>query len=165
MFLDSVDGSWRYDASTGDVTRLAGELVSDRSPLLINVSCESSLECFVEVDSGDGLTPADWIRASDLTSGSAFAAPDLTRIVIHCYHSNELTYFDLSSGIRVELGEVDIDPYRGVFWVPDSPWIVGFGGQPGGGLIAINVQTAEQLELDMPFGDVFEGFLVAAPPA
>ena len=99
-----------------------------------------------------------------MTSGSVFVAPDLTGIVVHYYDSNELTYFDLSSGTRRELGEIEMDPYRGVVWVPDSPWIVGVGGSPGG-LTAVNVQTAEQLELDLPPGGLFEPKLVAASPA
>jgi hypothetical protein len=168
LFLDSVDGSWRYDASTGEATRLAGELVSDRSPLLITVSCESNLDCRVEVDVGDGPTAVDGLRASEVTNGSMFVAPDLTAILAHNYETNDFTYFDLSSGTRVELGEIDIDPYAGVVWVPDSPWIIGLAGPRVGGLVsltAVNVQTAEQLELVTPYRSIAGTIFVAAPPA
>jgi hypothetical protein len=168
LFLDSVDGSWRYDASTDDVTRLAGTFVSDRSPLLITVSCESSLECRVDVDLEDGLTPTHESLADSVTDGSVFVAPDLTHVLVHHYDSNEFEYFDLSSGTRLELGEIGIDPGAGVVWVPDSPWVVGVANPRLGGrvwLIAVNAQTAEQLEFDTGYRSIIGSILVLGPPA
>jgi hypothetical protein len=167
VYLDSADGSWRYDASTGDVARLPGRLVGDQlGPMM--VSCESTLECEVLVDLGDGPTPIDPLRADDVTDAFVSVAPDLSGALVHSYSDwpdpSPWIYVDLSSGTRVDLGDLKI---RVVMWLPVSQWIVGLGESTASParLIAVNVQTAEQRQLNMPPLDMvfLETILVVTP--
>ena len=57
---------------------------------------------------------------------------------------------DLDTGDRVEFGELPIEPYLGIVWVPDTPWLIAVGDRASRELVAVNTSTAAILELDLP---------------
>ena len=159
LYLDGPGGSSVFDTVTGEVTELNGQIIETNSDAVLLLSCDPTLECQVSIDTGTGMAPTTALTSADVTNGALHIAPDFTNALVHSYTDDdrvELTYIDLVTGNRSEL-QWQIDPYRGVVWVPDTPWVVGVGvadtpdEQFGfGDLTAMNTDTGAIVELRLP---------------
>ena len=167
LYLDSVDGSWRLDTSDDTVTELPGRIVSQTATPLVMVTCQATFECDVLVDFGDGPTMLEGVTAEFVDRGAIHVAPNQREALLHVYGDQgvEFTYLDLITGSATDLGELPIEPYFGVVWIEGSRWIIGRNeGESGSRWEAVNTETMEQIELDLPFGSgqVFGTVLVVA---
>ena len=152
VYLGSPDGSFRYEASTGEVTELAGSVISDPSALLVMVSCGADLECHIDVDRGDGPERVEWLGDAVMLDGSVHVAPDQSGLLVHSYadFGIEFWYVDLVNGSTTELGMVPLAPYAGIAWVPDSSWVVGEDDRDRSRWVALNVETGAQVTMPLP---------------
>ena len=150
VYLEGPGGSWIFDTVTSSVTALNGEIIETNSDAVVLLSCESTLECQVSIDTGAGLAPTSALTAADVADRGLHIAPDFTRALVHHYldYGVEFTYVDLDTGDRVELGQLSIDAYRGIIWIPDTPWIIAAVDDED--LIAVNIETGAVVEFDLP---------------
>jgi hypothetical protein len=167
LILGSVDGSFRYDTTTGATTRMPGAVVGFEPGFVVTASCEESLQCDVLVDRGSGPEDVDWLNASDVFDGSIDVSPDLSGALLHVYSQRgaaEFTFIDLDTGSRVDLGNLRIDPYRGVVWVEGSRWII---GRDESSNMALAIDTGTGTHIDLEFGKsgiTPQSFMVFIPP-
>jgi hypothetical protein len=154
LILESPDGSFRFDIAMGSIVRMPGAVVAFEPGLVITSSCDESLPCDVLVDRGSGAEVVDWPSASELFNSGATespidVSPDLSGALFHVYGQSgaEYTFIDLHTGSRVDLGDLEIDPYLGVVWVEGSRWIIGQLEGYHRGDLAIDTQTGAQVEL------------------
>lgn len=164
LILESPDGSFRHDTVTGATVRMPGAIVAFGPGLVITASCEESLQCDVLVDRGSGAQVVDWLSASDEFDGLIDLSPDLTGALLHVYSQfgAEHIFIDLTTGSRVDLGRLPIDPYRGVVWVEGSRWIIG-QDQSSNLALAINTATGTQVDLVLPSHINFPSVLAFIP--
>lgn len=132
------------------------------------VTCQATFECGVLVDFGDGPTVLEGVTAEFVDRGAIHVAPNQREALLHIYGDQgiEFTYLDMTTGALTELGELPIEPYPGVLWIEGSRWIIGrTEGESGSRWVAVNTETMEQIELDLPFrsGQVFGTAMVLAP--
>lgn len=167
LILGSPDGSWRYDTATRVTVRIPGAVVAFKPGLVITTSCEESLQCEVRLDRGEGAEVVDWLSASDEFDGPIDVSPDLSRALLHVYTQSgaEFTFVDLHTGSRVDLGHLPMDPYRGVVWIESSGWIIGSDLGSPDALLAINTETATQVDLDLPPSGIGSESFMAFIPA
>ena len=168
LILDTVDGSWRYDTTTGETVRMPGRVVAFARGLVVTASCDESLECDVLVDRGNGPEVVDWLAASELFNGSIDLSPDLSGALVHVYGDEgvEFSYIDLRTGSRVDLGDLGIDPYLGVVWVEGSRWIIGQNESSPYVEVAIDTETGTQVDLELPARSIgSEAFIMAFVPS
>jgi hypothetical protein len=151
LILDSPDGSWRYDTDTGVAVRMPGPVLAFAPGFVITSSCDESLQCELLLDQGNGPEVVDWLSASDEFDDPIDVSPDGSGALLHTdtQGNREFTYIDLHTGSRVDLGNLPIDPDRGVVWVEGSRWII---GQNDGSnrTFAINTETGTQVDLALP---------------
>ena len=157
LYLDGPGESWVFDTITSSVTALNGEIINTNSEAVVLLSCDSTLECQVRIDTGTRLAPIPALTAADLTSGEVQIAPDLTAAFVHRGGQDgfeitafEFTYIDLETGDRFELGELPIEPDPGIIWVPNTSWLIAVGDRASRELVAVNTSTGSILELDLP---------------
>jgi hypothetical protein len=165
LILESPDGSFRYDTATGVAVRMPGAVLAFEPGFVLTSSCDDSLQCEVRLDQGSGPEVVDWLSASDMFDGSIDLSPDLSGALLHTYTQEgaEFTFIDLQTGSSVDLGNLRIDPYRGVVWVEGSPWII--GQDEGSNMrFAIDTDTATQVELELPRRVTSGSFLAFIPP-
>jgi hypothetical protein len=70
---------------------------------------------------------------------------------------------DLHTGSRVDLGNLPIDPYRGVVWVEGSPSIIG-QNETSNIALAIDTEIGTQVDLALPSPITSRSFLAFIPP-
>lgn len=155
VYVSGGGAMWRYDTETETSVPFA-ILGPPRGDQMVVVSCRPTLVCEAAVETESGLEPVPGLLSTDLGNGSLLLSPHRQQAVVSDYGSGGqpvVTHIDLVTGERTDLGRGSwIDPFMGAVWPSDGGWIVGRVSENGRRLFAIEVETFEEVLIELPDG-------------
>ncbi|MGI9605135.1 MAG: hypothetical protein ACR2P0_03255 [Acidimicrobiales bacterium] len=154
LLLQSVDGSWFYDAATGEAVRSPDTILAIGPELLLTSSCYPDLTCEVFADHGTGPRVVKGFDTFSSFGSMPFVSPDGTQALLQTFHERgpESSIVDLRTGETVDLGSLRLEPYLGFVWITDAPWFIGRDQTSRNHLVAVNTETGGQVEIDLDQG-------------
>lgn len=152
LFLEGPYSSWVFDTATSAISDLGGMFIDSESGAIVVLSCDSISDCRVSIDTGQGLSPTEALTVADVAEGEVRINEAMSGALIQRWSSEfqdayEVTYVDLETRERVELGVLPIDEYAELMWLPETPWILASTTLREVDLLAINTETGTTIEL------------------